>query len=120
MLIRSVVHHQVDQHAQSTLPAAVGKLHKVSQGAIARIDPVVVRYVVAIISAGRRLKGHEPYGSDTQPLQVVQTPHEPLEVANAISVGIQVGGDRQAINDRVLIPKVVDHAGSLSGWKEVQ
>src|SRR5579871_5593272 len=43
-------------------------------------------------------------------MQIVQPAHQPLEVADAVAVGVHVGGDRQAINDRILVPEVLDHA----------
>ena len=120
MLIRGMVNHQVDQHPQSALPAALGKLHEVSQGAIARIYPVVVCDIVAVIPARGGLKGHQPDSRYTHPLQVVQAAHEPRKVSDAIAVGIQVGGDRQAVNDGVLVPQIVDHASISLGLQTVR
>ena len=109
-----MVNHQVDQDAQSALPAALGKFHEVSQSAIAWIYPVVICDIVAIIPARGGLKRHQPYSRYTHPLQVVQATHQPWKVSNAVAVGIQVGGDRQAVNDGVLVPQIVNHEGSLS------
>jgi hypothetical protein len=43
-------------------------------------------------------------------MQIVQPAHEALEVADAVAVRIHIGADGQAIDDRVLVPKIVDHA----------
>ncbi len=43
-------------------------------------------------------------------LQIVQSPHQSREIADAIAVGIHERLDGKAINDGVLVPEVVDHA----------
>src|SRR2546427_11260296 len=58
---------------------------------------------------GRDLERHQPDGRDAETMQVVETAHQALEVTNAVAVGIHVGSNRQAIDHRVLVPKVVDH-----------
>ncbi len=113
MLVRRVVDHQVDHDAQSTLAASLGELHKISQCAEARIYPVVIGNIVAVISAWGRLKGHQPQGRNTDALQVIEAAHESLKIANSVAIGVQVGGDRKAVNDGVLVPKIVDHGESL-------
>jgi hypothetical protein len=42
MRVRSVVDDKVDDDADAALPAAVGKLDKVAEGAVPRIDAVIV------------------------------------------------------------------------------
>jgi hypothetical protein len=42
-------------------------------------------------------------------MQIVKTAHEPLKIADAVAIGIHEAGHRQAINYRVLVPKVVYH-----------
>jgi hypothetical protein len=87
----------------------MGEFDKIAERAIAWIDAVVIRYVIAIIAQWRRLERHQPDGGDTQPVQVVQPPHQALEVTDAVAVGIHVASNRQAIDDRVLVPQIVDH-----------
>ena len=43
-------------------------------------------------------------------MQVIQPAHQPLEIADAVAVGVHVGADGKAIDDRVLVPEIVDHA----------
>ena len=104
MLIGGVIHYQVDQHPQSALFAALGKLHEIPQRTVARIHSVVICDIVAVISAGRWLKRHQPNSCHAEALEIVQPAHETTEVANAVAVGIQVGTDRQAVNDGVFVP----------------
>src|SRR5690606_37410415 len=49
MLIRGVVYHQVDQHANAALVGAVGELDKIAKRAEAGIDVVVVGNVVTVV-----------------------------------------------------------------------
>jgi hypothetical protein len=41
-------------------------------------------------------------------LKVVETAHETLEVSDAVAVRVLVLLDVQAVDDRVLVPEVVD------------
>jgi hypothetical protein len=43
-------------------------------------------------------------------MQVIQAPHQALEIADAVAVGVHIGADGEAIDDRVLVPEIVDHA----------
>ena len=42
-------------------------------------------------------------------MQIIETAHESLEIADAVAIGIHETGHRQAINHRVFIPKIVYH-----------
>ena len=110
MLVGGVIDDQVDDDADAALLAAVGELDEVAERAVARIDVVVVRDVVAVVAAGRGLERHQPDGGDAQALQIVQAAHQAREIADAVAVGIHVGADGQAVDDGVLVPEVVDHA----------
>jgi hypothetical protein len=59
-----VVDHEVDQHPHAALLAAVGKLHKVAEGAIAGVYPIVISDVVAVVALRRWLERHQPDGGD--------------------------------------------------------
>jgi hypothetical protein len=109
-----MVDHEIDQHPHAALLRAVGEFDEVPEGAVARVDGVVVRDVVAVVAAGRLLERHEPHGGDAEPVQVIQPAHQPLEVADAVGVGVHVGADVQAVDDRVLVPEVVDHSKTLA------
>jgi hypothetical protein len=52
MRIRGVVDDKVDDDADAALPAAMGELDKVAERAVARVDAVIVRNIVAVILAG--------------------------------------------------------------------
>jgi hypothetical protein len=61
---------------------------------------------------GGDLERHQPDGRDAETMQVVETAHQTLEVADAVAVGIHIGSDGQAIDHCVLVPKVVNHRGT--------
>ena len=50
VLVGSVIHHQVDQHAQAALLASLRELDEIAQRAVPRIDAVVVGDVVSIVA----------------------------------------------------------------------
>jgi hypothetical protein len=106
-----VVHHQIDEDADAALLGAVGELDEIAERAVTRIDVIVVRDVVAVVAIGRGLERHQPDRRDAEPVQVIQAAHQPLEVADPVAVGIHIGTNRQAIDDGVLVPEVVDHGG---------
>ena len=100
----------------------MGELGEVAERAVARIDVVVIGDVVAVVAAGRRLERHQPDRRDAEALQVIEPSHQALEIADAVAVRIHESADGQAIDDRVLVPEVVDHAlwtrSSLRcGWR---
>jgi hypothetical protein len=104
-----VVDHEVDEHTYATLFRAVGEFDKIADRAVTRIDAVIVGHVVAVVAMRRDLERHQPDGRDAETMQIIETAHQTLEVADAVAVGIHVGSNRQAIDHRVLVPKVVDH-----------
>jgi hypothetical protein len=109
MLVRCVIDHEVDEHTYAALLRAVGEFDKIADCAVARIDAVIIGHVVAVVAMGRDLERHQPDCRDAEPVQVVETAHQTLEIADAVAVGIHIGSDGQTIDHCVLVPKVVDH-----------
>ena len=98
----------------AALLAAMRELDKIAQRAVSRIDAVVIGNIVSIIPARGRLKRHQPDGCDAHALEIIQPAHQALKVADSIAIRIHVGGDRQTVDDRVLVPKIIDHeVGSI-------
>ena len=110
VLVGRVVHHQVDQDPNPALLRRVRELHEIAESAVARIDIVIIGDVVSVVFAGRSLERHQPDRGHSEAVQVIQPSHQSLEIADAVAVRIHVGADREAIDDGVLVPKVVDHA----------
>ena len=111
MLIRGVIDDEIDNDADAALSAAMSEFDEIAERAVARIDAVIVGNVVAVVSAGRRLKRHQPDRGDAEPVQIVQPPQQSLEIADAVTVGVHIGADGQAIENAALVPEIIDHAG---------
>src|SRR5262245_36191947 len=109
VLVRRVVDDEIDEHPYAALFRAVSEFDKIADHAVARIDAVIVGCIIAVIAMGRDLERHQPDGRDTETMQVVETAHQTLEVTDAVAVGIHVGSNREAIDHRILVPKIVDH-----------
>src|SRR6185437_9059516 len=110
MRIRGVVDDEIDDDADAALPATMGEFDEVPERAVAWIDAVIIRDVVTVVLAGRRLERHQPERGNAKPLQIVQPPHQTLEIADAVAVGVHIGADGEAIYYAVLVPEIIDHA----------
>src|SRR3954447_14259053 len=86
MLVRRMVGDQVDEHPDAPLFCAVSELDKISERAEGRIDAVVIRDIVAIISSRRTLERHKPDGCHAEPMQIIEPAHQTLKIADTISV----------------------------------
>ena len=95
--------------SDAALFAAVGELDEIAEGAVSGIDVVIVGDVVAVVAKGGRLKRHQPDGGHADALEIVEAIHQAAEIADAVAVGVHESGDRQAVNDGVFVPEVVDH-----------
>jgi len=105
MPVGSVIDHQIHDDAYTSLVRPVRKFDEIAQRAVARIHPVIVRDIISIVAAGRRLKRHQPDRRNPEPVQIVQTAHEPLEIADSVPIGIHKSADGKTIDHRALIPK---------------
>ena len=108
--VGGVVDDQVYDHAYPARPRLLRELGEIARAAKARIDTVVVRDVVAVVAVRSGLEGHQPQRCDSEAGQVVEPADEPLEVADAIAVGVHERPNVQAIEDGVLVPEILDHA----------
>jgi hypothetical protein len=104
-----MVDDEIDEHTYAALLRAVGEFDKIADRAVARIDAVVIGHVVTMVAIGRDLERHQPDGRDSEAVQIIQTTHQTLEVADPVAVGVHVSSHRQTIDHRVLVPKVTDH-----------
>jgi hypothetical protein len=110
VFVRGVIDHEVDQHPDSALFRSVGEFDKITERPIARIHAVIVGNVIAVVAAGRDVEGHQPDGRDAESMQVIQPSHQAGEVADSVTVGIHIGSDGKAVDDRVLVPQVIYHS----------
>ena len=104
-----MVHYQVDQDTDPALFCPVSELDEIAQRAVPRIDIVIIGDVVTAVLARRRLKRHQPDRGHAQSVQIIEATHESCEISNPIAVSVHVSVYRQAVDHRVLVPKIIDH-----------
>ena len=115
VLVRGVVDDQVCDHAHAAVVRGADELHEVAERAEPRVDVVEVDDVVAVVAVRRREERHEPYARHAEPVEMVDALGEADEVAAAVTVAVGEGLHVEAVDDRVLVPEIVDHAGSSQG-----
>jgi hypothetical protein len=116
VFVGGVVDDQIDQHLDAALFGPVHKGHEVAARAVARVDAVKVGDVVAVVAVRRGLKGREPERVHPQPVEVVEPPHQPFKVADAVAVSVHKGLKVEAVDDGVFVPQVFDHHASFIKW----
>jgi hypothetical protein len=123
VLVGGVVDHQLGDDLQVTL-VRLGQHHpEIVQRAVLRMDVVVARNVVPVVTQRRRVERHQPDRVDAELLDVVKLARDALEVAHAVAVGIEEGLDVQLVDDRVLVPErgvVERHHGAGGGFRDVR
>ena len=75
MLVRGVVHDQIDQNTNAALFCAVSELNEIAERTVARIDIVIVGNIVAVVPARRSLKRHQPDRRYAQSMQIIEAAH---------------------------------------------
>jgi hypothetical protein len=71
------------------------------------VDVPVVGDVVPVVAQWARVVGEEPDDVDAELLHVVELLDQPVEVADAVAVGVAEGLDVQLVEDGVLVPERV-------------
>jgi hypothetical protein len=112
--VRRVIHHQIYDHPNAPLLRSVSEFHEIADRAVSGVDAVIVGDVVTVVLTRRRLKGHQPYRGYSEPVQVIQPSHQPWEITDPVGVRVHIGSDREAIDDRILVPKVVYHSDAIA------
>ena len=75
------------------------------------MDAVVVGDVVAVVLVRRGIERLQPEAGDAEPGKVVELARQPAEITDAVAVAVEILLDVEAVDDRVLVPEVVDHGG---------
>ena len=98
---------------------SIEKATERSQVAVVAVDRAVVGDVVAVVAQRRRVERQQPERGDAEVAQVVETRREPVEIADAVAVGVGERTDVQLVDDRVAEPVLVHGAvscGSVIVW----
>ena len=91
VLVGGVVGDQVDDYADADGVKVGDEGIKVLQGAVLGSQVEVVGHIVAGVNLGRGVEGREPHGVDTERDQVVDVLPDPLDIADAVTVGVGEG-----------------------------
>src|SRR3954468_526488 len=86
MFVGGMIDDEVDQNADATLFCGMRELDEIAEGPVRGIDTVVIGEVLAFVFSGRCLKRHQPNRRDAEPMEIIEAPHQALEIADAIAV----------------------------------
>ena len=111
MLVGGVVEHHVEQDADVALLRLGDEAVEVGEGAVLRVDALVVGDVVAEVDLRRGIHGRDPDGVDAEGLEVVEALGDAVEVADAVAVGVLEAAGIDLVDDRVLPPGGVGGRG---------
>ena len=106
-----MIDHQIDDHAHADLLRVIHELDELAKRAVLWVHAVIIGNVVAVVAIRRRIKRLEPHAGDAQAGEIVQPPCQTGEIADTVAVGVDVLFDVEAIDDRVLVPEVIN------GWR---
>jgi hypothetical protein len=99
-----VVEHQLRDDVQPA-PVRLGhEIVEVGEAADLGVDRRVVRDVVAVVPARRRIEGKEPERRDAEVLQVRQLARQAEKIADAVVVTVEERADAHLVDDGVLVP----------------
>ena len=104
MLVRGVVHDEVDDHAHAAGVGLVQELVEVLDVAELRQHRGVVADVVAAVAQRRGEERRQPQAVDAEPLQVVQLVDHAAQVADAVGVAVGEAADEHLVEDGALVP----------------
>ena len=113
VLVRAVVHHQVEEDAHALLMGLVQQFPEHVQVAEIRVDVFVVGDVVAVIRVGRGIDRGEPDGVRAEALDVVQLLDHAPEVADAVAVSVAEAPGPDVIDAHLLVPAFRRHDALL-------
>src|SRR5690606_35484755 len=105
MLIGGVIDDQLGDDADAALVRGPHEGLEVAQRAVARMDALVVRDVVPIVTQRRRIEGQQPERVDAEVREVVELRREAGKVAYAVVRAVEKGPDVRLIDDGVLVPE---------------
>jgi hypothetical protein len=105
VLVGRVVEHELDDDAETAAVRLAQKALEVAHRAVRRVNPRVVRGVVAIVLQGRGAEGKQPESGDAEILQVVEPLGQAAEISDAVPVAVVERADVELVDDRVFVPE---------------
>src|SRR3954470_16995438 len=108
MPFRRVIDDQIDDDPDADLVGMVHEVDEISERAELRMDAVVVGNVVPVVAIGRRIKRLQPEARNSKAGEVIEPSRQAGEVADAVSVCVDVLLNVEAIDHRIFVPKIID------------
>ena len=118
--VRGVVHDEVDDDAQTTVMGSIEECLEVLDRSQFLANPSVITDVVPTIAQWGVVERREPQAVHAEPLQVVQFGLQPLEVANAVAIGVLEGTHQHLVEDGGAEPLGVGAVQGARGADVVQ
>src|ERR1700730_18867435 len=107
MLIGGVVYDELGDDPHVSTAALLHETPKILHRAEIRVDVAVIRNVIAIVAAGRRIERQQPQCSDAEVLQIIELLGQACKIADAVIVTVCKRLDVKLIDDSVLESQLV-------------
>src|SRR5215208_8009713 len=107
MLVGRVIDHQLGDHPDAAAMGLLDEAIKIVECSVTRVNVLVVRDVVAVVSERRRIEGKQPEAVDPEALEIWKLLREPAEITDAIVVAVEERTNVDLVDDRVLVPERV-------------
>ena len=101
-----VVDDEVGDHTDAPVTCGPDELDEVAVRAEPAVHPEEIGHVVAVVAVRRRVEGHQPQAGHAELGEIVNPLGQPRQVTDPVAVGVVVGLDVGAVDDRVLPPQV--------------
>ncbi len=104
VLLRRVVHHHLGDHPELPPVGLAQQGPEISHRPVGRMDRLVRGDVVAVVAEGRRVEREQPDRGRPQIADVIESPDEPGQVADAIGVAVLIRPHVELVDHGVLVP----------------
>src|SRR5450759_1771498 len=109
MCLGGMVHHDVDDDADAALTSEANEPDELIKSSEPRIHTVVVRDIVAVVQARRRIERQEPKARHSECLKIVEAAGQADEVADPVAVAVRELLDVYRIDHRIGVPRLACH-----------
>src|SRR3954447_4741877 len=109
MPFRRVIDDQIHDDPNADLVGMVHEVDEIAERAELRMDRVIVGDVVPVVPIGRLIKRLQPEARNSQAGEIIEPPRQSGEVADAVRVGVDVLLDVETVDDRILVPEIINH-----------
>jgi hypothetical protein len=108
MPFRRVIDDQIDDDPDADLVGMVHEVDEISERAELRMDPVIVGNVVPVVAIGRRIERLQPEAGNSEAGEIIEASRQAGEVADTVPVCVDVLLNVEAIDHRILVPKIIN------------